>query len=74
MTDDLTMTLAELDELMSLKGWNQPTVAGHLNLTQSAISKWYERGRIPTGPAVILLRKWLIEARKLAARRAVGGR
>ena len=61
------MTPQEIRELMDLKRWSEAKLAAELNLSQYAVQKWLAEGRRPSGPASILMRQWLIEARKQAA-------
>ena len=55
---------AEIVELMKLKGWSQTKLAAELHLSKSLITHWLAGERTPSGPATILLRQWLAEARK----------
>ena len=57
------MTAAEIKELLDLRGWSRTRLAAELELTQNAIDKWFMAGRAPGGPASILLRLWLTDAR-----------
>ncbi len=54
----------EIRELMRLKNWNTTKLATALGLTENAIAKWLMRGANgPKGPAAILMRQWLAEAK-----------
>lgn len=63
MTPREPMKLNEILELMELKGWNQAELARRLELNPAAICRWFNGTHKPTGPARILLRLWLTEAR-----------
>ena len=65
------MAPAEIRELMELKGWSETKLAAQLDLSQHAVHKWLAEGRNPSGPAAILMRQWLAEARKEAKRKPV---
>ena len=58
------MTIEELDELLTLRGWSKTELAVELDLTEAAVWKWYRLNKIPAGPVSILLRDWLKKARK----------
>ena len=60
------MAPAEIRELMELKGWSETKLAAQLDLSQHAVHKWLAEGRKPGGPASILMRQWLDQARKEA--------
>jgi transcriptional regulator with XRE-family HTH domain len=57
----------EIEELMLLKDWSQAELARALEVNRSAISRWIKGEQNPTGPARVLLREWLEEARKQPA-------
>ena len=57
------MSLDEVTELMELKGWSEAMLAGHLHYGEAAIVRWFKRGKVPDGPATVLMRQWLAEAR-----------
>ena len=63
------MSLDELRELMTLKSWNEAIVAGNLHLSEGAVLKWFQRGKVPDGPATVLLIGWLRDARTAKERR-----
>lgn len=58
------MNKDEIEELMRLKGWTQTKLASELELSQGAIQRWVCGVRSPQGPASILMRMWLNEARE----------
>lgn len=58
------MNKAEIRELLELKGWTRTQLAYHLNLSENAINRWFVGDRNPSGPAVVLMRMWLVEARE----------
>ena len=57
------MTIAEIRELMELRGWSQRELARHLEITEGAVTRWLKGEHPPAGPARILMRMWLIQAR-----------
>lgn len=59
----------EIQELLDLKGWSKTKLAAELDMTESSVHYWLSGQRNPIGPAVILMRVWLQEARakKLAS-------
>lgn len=57
------MEKKELNDLLRLKGWSRTQLAGALDMTEAAIHSWFRGDRDPRGPAVILMRLWLREAR-----------
>lgn len=64
------MTNAEMTELMHLKGWkNRAALAAQLRLTENAVQRWFMTGHAPDGPASILMRLWLDDARAAAKMR-----
>jgi hypothetical protein len=58
------MTLAELSEFMTLMRWNRTMLAAQIQLTSAAVDKWFRLGEMPQGPASILLKDWLLRARR----------
>lgn len=58
------MAPEEIRELLELKGWLRVDLAAALRCSEQAIIGWLSRGRNPRGPAVVLMRQWLDEARK----------
>jgi transcriptional regulator with XRE-family HTH domain len=57
------MKRQEILELMKLRGWTQAELARRLEITEGAVSRWLTGENPPTGPARILMRLWLSEAR-----------
>lgn len=57
------MTPREIQELMDLKGWSRTQLAAALEMCETSIYRWMKRLQQPTGPASILMRQWLQEAR-----------
>lgn len=56
--------IQDLQELMRLKGWDQPEAAKNLGVSKMTISQW-TRGTIqPRGPAKLLVARMLKEARE----------
>lgn len=58
------MTKKDIQDLLDLKGWSQAELARQLDLSEAAISRWFSGQQHPTGPARILMRQWLTEAKK----------
>ena len=58
------MKKAEILELMRLRGWTMVRLAAELDLTEAAIRRWINEERTPRGPAAILMRQWLADARR----------
>ncbi len=56
----------EIAELMQLKGWSRTQLAAALDLTENTVHQWFSGRRVPGGPATILMRMWLEEARRHA--------
>lgn len=57
------MSKDEIIELLRLNGWTRTTLAAKLHLSANAVQTWISEGRNPSGPASILMRMWLDEAR-----------
>lgn len=57
------MEIEEIEELLKLKGWTRTKLAGELGMTENAIHQWFSKRRNPGGPAAILMRMWLDDAR-----------
>ena len=53
------MPTEELQELMDIRGWNRTKLAAALDITVNTVDRWFMAGRVPGGPASILLREWL---------------
>lgn len=57
------MTAKDIRELMKRKGWNQATLPRNLEVTEGAVTRWLVNDIEPLGPARILMRLWLDQAR-----------
>jgi transcriptional regulator with XRE-family HTH domain len=57
------MKVKDIRELMALRGWNQRELAAKLETEESTVSRWLRELQFPTGPARVLLREWLTQAR-----------
>ncbi len=57
------MKKAEILELLRLTGWSRTKLAAELDLTENSVNRWLAGNRFPSGPASILMRMWLEEAR-----------
>lgn len=64
--EKISMTRAEIRELLKLKGWNQVRLAKELGMSEAAVSRWLTDRYVP-GPATRLMRQWLAEARRALA-------
>jgi DNA-binding transcriptional regulator YiaG len=60
------MKPSEIQELLRLKGWSKTRLAAELDLTEHSVRGWLAGKRQATGPAAILMRMWLEEARDMA--------
>ena len=59
------MEIAEIEELLRLRGWTRTRLAAELGITENAVQQWFgQKRRSPSGPAVTLMKLWLDEARK----------
>lgn len=58
------MNKAEIIELLKVKGWTQAELSRQLDISEATISRWIEGTRQPLGPARVLIRIWLNEARE----------
>lgn len=59
------MKLAEIEELLELKGWSRTRLAAELDITENAVQQWFgQRRRNPGRTACVLMQIWLAEARK----------
>jgi DNA-binding transcriptional regulator YiaG len=65
------MSTEEIRELMKLKGWTNTKLAAALDMSENGVKRWFVGDRHPSGPASILMRMWLDEARRQARRTAV---
>jgi transcriptional regulator with XRE-family HTH domain len=61
------ISLDEIRELLSLRGWRQQDLAVELGLSRSTIERWFSRfaayRRYPSVAEHIVLLQWLAEAR-----------
>ena len=60
------MNPKEILELLQLRGWSQAELARRLETHPTTVGRWVE-GKEPAGPAKILMRLWLEDARANAA-------
>jgi len=58
------MTPEEIRELCALKGWTMAKLAELLDVTPWSVRSWAISRRKPLGPASVLMRLWLAEARR----------
>lgn len=61
----MDMKLKDIRELLELKGWSQADLARRLDMHEATVSRWLSGATKPAGPARILMRQWLAEAREL---------
>lgn len=60
----IRMSKKEILELMTLNGWSKARLAAELDLSENIVYRWLiSEDRVPGGPASILMRMWLDEAR-----------
>jgi DNA-binding transcriptional regulator YiaG len=57
------MSIEDIRELMALKGWRATHLAAALDLTETTVYRWLMGLGVPKGPARVLMRLWLEEAR-----------
>lgn len=62
-----SMDKKDITDLMRAKGWSQAELARQLDLSEGAVSRWMSGENQPMGPARILMRQWLDEAKMPAA-------
>jgi len=62
------MSKKEILELLDLKGWSKTRLAAELDLGENIVHRWIVGDRVPGGPASILMRMWLTDARKERAK------
>lgn len=60
------MTPDEIRELMRLKGWSGMRLAINLDVTQNTVYRWLGGNHEASGPAAVLMRLWLNEAKEEA--------
>lgn len=58
------MTIAEIEELLRLREWSQAELGRQLGMSEAAVSRWLTGERDPKTPVKILMRQWLIDARR----------
>lgn len=58
------MKAEEILELLRLKRWSRTNLASALDVTENSVHGWISGRRVPGGPAAILMRMWLDEARE----------
>ncbi len=63
------MSKEEIQELMDLKGWSKTQLAAALDVTENIVYRWFSGDRVPGGPATVLMRLWLNEARASKSKR-----
>lgn len=61
---DKKMSVDEISELLELKNWTKTQLAKELGVRLDAILRWFRGVRTPRGPATVLMRTWLNEARR----------
>lgn len=65
------MNTDDILELLRLKGWSKRHLALQLGLSEDAVYRWFI-DRKPGGPACLIMRHWLAEARKGESMPAIG--
>lgn len=64
------METHEIQELLDLTGWSKRDLAKRLELNETTVYRWFmEDDRRPHGPAAVLMRHWLLQAREAAKSR-----
>jgi DNA-binding transcriptional regulator YiaG len=58
------MNTKQVLELLVLKGWSKRHLAAQLCVSEDSIHRWFRARKVPHGPAVILLRHWLKQAKE----------
>jgi DNA-binding transcriptional regulator YiaG len=58
------MKIQEVEELLTLKKWTKRRLAAKLLLSEDTVYRWFHEKMVPRGPALLLMRHWLEEARK----------
>jgi DNA-binding transcriptional regulator YiaG len=54
----------EIEELLQLRGWSRRQLAKQLDLTEDTVYRWMVEEKEVKGPASILMRHWLDQARR----------
>lgn len=57
------MTIADVRELLELKEWTRMDLAYNLEMTEGGVHRWFREEYIPRGPANVLMKMWLNQAR-----------
>jgi DNA-binding transcriptional regulator YiaG len=60
------MPAEQILELLDLKGWSRVRLAAELDVTENTVHQWCSGRRKASGPASVLMRMWLAEARAKA--------
>lgn len=60
------MTKSEIQELLRLKEWSTARLAAELDCSENSVQNWINGRRNPGGPACVLMKLWLKEAREEA--------
>lgn len=68
------MSPEEIQELMTLRDWSMEKLADELELSGAAVYKWLSKRGPCSGPAAILMRLWLTEAREAKKNSKANGR
>lgn len=58
------MTITDVEELLRLRKWTKRLLAQKLMLSEDSVYRWFHDSKVPGGPALVLMRHWLTEARK----------
>ena len=58
------MAPEDIAELLRCRGWNRTDLAAALHVTENTVFQWFSARRRPSGPACLLMRRWLEDARK----------
>lgn len=53
----------EVDELLLLRDWSYARLAAEMDVTEPTVRAWMSRANPITGPAGVLIRLWLSEAK-----------
>ena len=65
------MTTEEIKELIELREWRRRDLAQQLDVSEAAVFKWLREETKVRGPAGVLMRMLLDEARKEASKKTV---
>lgn len=57
------MESEDILELLRLKKWSRERLAVEMDVSVAAVHAWVRQGGSPAGPASVLMRIWLREAR-----------